>query len=70
MKAVITELKKVANPKKATALRQYFKTGKGEYGEGDVFIGVTVPKQRIVARRHYKDITMVGIGKLLESPVH
>src|ERR1035437_2496749 len=70
MKSVITELKKVANPKKAVFLSQYFKTGKGEYGEGDIFLGVTVPKQRVIARRHYKQAKLTEIVKLLESQVH
>jgi 3-methyladenine DNA glycosylase AlkD len=70
MKAVITELKKVADAKKAVVLGRYFKTGKGEYGEGDIFLGITVPKQRIIAKKYYKQITLTGIGKLLESPVH
>lgn len=70
MKSVIQELKKTANPKKAVFLSQYFKTGKGEYGEGDIFLGVTVPKQRIIARRYYKQAELSEIAKLLESQVH
>lgn len=70
MKAIISELKKVADAKKAVFLSRYFKTGKGEYGEGDVFLGVTVPKQRIIARKYYKQVGLADIAKLLESHVH
>ncbi len=70
MKALTQELKKVANSNKAVFLSQYFKTGKGEYGEGDTFLGITVPKQRVIAKKYYKEIGLVGIGKLLESSVH
>ena len=70
MKAVITELKKIADAKKAVVLSQYFKTGKGEYGEGDVFLGLTVPKQRIIAKKYYKKAKFSEIVKLLESPIH
>ena len=70
MKAVITELKKVADAKKAVVLSRYFKTGKGEYGEGDIFLGVTVPKQRVIAGKYYKEVGLADIAKLLESSVH
>jgi len=70
MKAVITELKKVADAKKAVVLSKYFKTGKGEYGEGDIFLGITVPKQRIIAKKYYKEVSLNNIAKLLESQVH
>lgn len=63
------ELKKVADSKKAKILAGFFKTGKGQYGEGDIFIGVTVPNQRIVAKK-YRDADLLTIQKLLKSEIH
>ena len=51
-----TELFSMGSAEKRTILERFFKTGKGEYGEGDIFIGVTVPQQRdIVKRYHFLD---------------
>lgn len=63
------DLQKLASPAKAKSSAWFFKTGIGQYGEGDVFIGVTVPDQRKVAKR-YKDLSLVEIEKLLKSPIH
>lgn len=66
---IIKELERLANEKKAKDLSRYFKTGKGEYGEGDVFIGISVPMMRAVALS-YTALSLIEIQALLESPVH
>lgn len=63
------ELTSLANPKKAKDLSWFFKTGKGEYGEGERFLGITVPRQRQVAKK-YIHISLTDIEKLLKSPFH
>lgn len=70
MKDVVKDLKRVANPRKALILSGYFKTGKGEYAEGDIMLGVTVPKQRIIAKRYYRKASLADIKKLLWSDIH
>ncbi|MFC0345732.1 DNA alkylation repair protein [Epilithonimonas hispanica] len=55
---------------KAEFFPKFFKTGKGEYGEGDVFIGVTVPDQRSVAKEFYNKISLEELSELLSSKIH
>ena len=55
--------------KKAKVLRTFFKTGRGEYAEGDIFLGVTVPVLRKLARQ-FKDIELNSVVKLLRSSIH
>lgn len=63
------DLKKISQPEKREDYQRFFKTGKGEYGEGDVFIGVTVPNSRKVAKK-YKDLPLSKVQKLLQSKIH
>jgi 3-methyladenine DNA glycosylase AlkD len=65
----LRDLKSYAKPSKAHDLQRFFKTGPGEYGEGDVFIGVVVPDTRKVARA-YSDLPFAELEKLLESDIH
>ncbi len=57
-------------PEKAEFFPKFFKTGKGEYGEGDLFIGVTVPDQRSVAKEFYNKISLEELSELLSSKIH
>ncbi|OGD86351.1 DNA alkylation repair protein [Candidatus Curtissbacteria bacterium RBG_13_35_7] len=63
------DLQRLKNPKKAQILSRYFKTQKGQYGQGDIFLGITVPRQRQIAKK-YKDIDIKSIQKLLISKIH
>lgn len=66
---VKNDLAKVASEKYARSLARFFKTGHGEYGEGDMFIGVRVPDNRKVCRM-YKSLPLTEVQKLLKSQIH
>lgn len=59
----------LGNPADAAFLQRFFKTGAGQYGEGDIFIGIRVPVTRKLAKQ-YRDMSLDEIEKLLDSPVH
>lgn len=66
----ITDILKVkGNPDKAKHLARFFKTGKGQYGEGDLFLGITVPEQRAIAQK-YQHTEFEALSELIESPYH
>jgi 3-methyladenine DNA glycosylase AlkD len=59
----------LAVPRRAVDLERFFKTGPGEYGEGDVFIGVTVPQSRSVAKQ-FLNMPLTELEKLAKSKIH
>jgi 3-methyladenine DNA glycosylase AlkD len=67
--AVREALQQASNPAKAAQLERYFKTGPGEYGEGDRFLGVTVPQVRSVAKR-FPNLSPAAIRALMSSAFH
>lgn len=67
--AVGRALRRFASREKAAVLSRFFKTGPGDYGAGDRFLGVVVPSQRRVARE-FRDLPLTEIARLLKSPWH
>ena len=63
------ELKRAGSPAKAAVLARFFKTRPGEYGEGDQFLGLTVPQTRAIIRAH-RDLPRVELAALLRSRFH
>lgn len=63
------ELRLVAHSEKIPDLMRFFKTGRGEYGEGDIFIGIYVPDNRRISKG-YAVLSLCEIGRMLDSPVH
>ncbi|REC43090.1 DNA alkylation repair protein [Chryseobacterium pennipullorum] len=74
MSSIIKEIREalavLSIPEKAAFFPRFFKTGKGEYGEGDLFLGVTVPDQRSVAKEYYSKIQLNDLSVLLSSEYH
>jgi 3-methyladenine DNA glycosylase AlkD len=66
---VKAELEKLSDPERAMKLQGFFKTGEGEYGEGDKFLGVRVPDQRRIAKK-YRSIPLTDVLELIRSRIH
>lgn len=67
---IAKELKSFAKPEKAAHMASFFKTGRGEYAEGDVFWGITTPEMRAIVKKYYSHISLPQIQCLLDSPIH
>ena len=68
--SILRELRNAASPEKEAVLRRFFKTGPGEYGEGDRFLGVMVPRIRAITRSHLEFARASDVRTLLASPLH
>jgi len=68
-KKIEKDLQKLKNSQKAKACQRFFKTGKGQYGEGDKFIGLTVPRLRTIAKK-YLTLPSSSVKRLLQSRIH
>ena len=68
-KTITSELQALTNAEKREIFPKFFKAGKGEYGEGDRFLGVTVPNIRAIAKQ-YKNISLNEIRELMQSEWH
>jgi len=66
---IVERLRALGDPKRANASLRYFKTGPGEYGEGDLFFGIPVPVLRRLSREH-GSLSLEETTSLLQSPIH
>jgi len=69
IQAIQKEIRKLADPKRAKTSAWFFKTGPGEYGEGDKFLGLNTPQTRSISKI-YKDLPLSDIQELIKSPYH
>jgi len=69
LQQLISELNSLKDPRQAEILQRFFKTGEGQYGGGDVFLGIKIPVQRSVAKKYY-DLDLKEIQELLNSKIH
>jgi 3-methyladenine DNA glycosylase AlkD len=67
---IIKDLQQYSSREKSKILQRFFKTGKGEYGEGDIFVGITVPNIRSVAKKYYKEISFDELNDFVSSEIH
>lgn len=69
-KDILSTLLSMANERQAQQLMRFFKTGPGDYGEGDKFIGLRNPQVRLVVKEAWKDTPLAEAAKLVKSPLH
>jgi 3-methyladenine DNA glycosylase AlkD len=63
-------LLQLTNPERAILAHRYFKTGKGQYGEGDIFIGLSNPQVQSLVKEHLKSTDMADVQELINDSIH
>lgn len=64
------DFKKYSNPLKAEHSKRFFKTDKGQYGEGDIFLGLTTPELKEIVKKYYKEISLKDLLYFIQSKYH
>jgi 3-methyladenine DNA glycosylase AlkD len=67
---LLSEFNNLANEEKAACSSLFFKTGPGQYGEGDLFLGIPVPNQRTIVKKYWKNLSLSDVQDLLDSKYH
>lgn len=70
IKQIENELKRYSNSKKAKHSQKFFKTGKGQYGEGDIFLGITNPEIKSIVKEYYKEMSLNNLLSFIQSKYH
>lgn len=67
---LLEDITRLANPARAAISQRFFKTGPGHYGEGDIFLGLTMPQVRAVVKKYASDLTLDDVDTLLDDKHH
>ena len=70
VKQITDEFRLLENEEQKVVLSRFFKTGKGEYGEGDIFLGVKVPKIHLLVKKYWQQTQLTDLQKLITSSCH
>ncbi len=69
LQEILSKIQILGDPQRAKGLQRFFKTGPGEYGEGDVFLGLQIPEIRKLAKE-YQALPLQAVIQLIHSPIH
>jgi len=67
---ILKDLKRVSSKERAVGSQRFFKTGKGEYGQGDIFVGIRTPDIREISRKYLNDLDLTDLDFFLHSKIH
>lgn len=70
LQKLLNDLDRQKDPERAVNLARFFQTGVGQYGEGDQFLGLTVPLLRQAVRLYWRDLSLADVGHLVASQYH